>query len=212
MAKGSSKGGGGGGDIDKSKVLAEEDMISARQSGNNQVATDQVLATSKAMHKQYGVDSEVGQFLIAKMSRGSRVLGYYDGKNIAINEKYMDAKKMTQSYDACVDSGYHPGRGNKTGIEAVTAHEFGHALTDAAARKIGGVDLHGAADMIVAKAMKANSPTRKAMTDFGSKISGYAKKNTAETISEAVADVYCNGAKANRTSKSVVRALKSYLK
>lgn len=42
-------------------------------------------------------------------------------------------------------------------------------------------------------------------------ISGYATYNNKEAIAEAVADVYCNGAKAHKESKAIVGIIKKYL-
>lgn len=45
---------------------------------------------------------------------------------------------------------------------------------------------------------------------LAAQISGYAHKNYAECVAEAVADYYCNGRKASNASKLIVAELKSY--
>ena len=213
MGRGSSSAGGNGYMVPE-KILSTEDMISNRM--KNVSGTDQVLATAKDIVDQYGNEYALnGNFQVAKLKGNSRTMAYYDQDgNIAINEKYFDSDKMDMAYDACVESGFHPSRGDKTGLQATAAHEYGHALTDMAGKNIG-KDLRGAADQIVNDAMKsmgASRTGRQALSQFRSKISGYAKQNNAETIAEAFSDVYCNGNGAKRESRAVVDALNKYLK
>ena len=43
-------------------------------------------------------------------------------------------------------------------------------------------------------------------------ISGYAQKNYAECVAEAVADYYCNGKKASKASRLIMDELRAYNK
>lgn len=117
---------------------------------------------------------------------------------------------MNKAYDQCVDAGFHPPRGNKTGIEAVAAHEMGHRLTDAIGEKtgLGSWQIDRVSNDIVKSAAKKAG--YKSTKEFTAKISGYAKQNHAEAVAEAFADVYCNGSKAKRESKAVVDAMNKY--
>ena len=124
------------------------------------------------------------------------------------NSCYAYIDKMNQVMDDAHKAGYHPSRGNKTGTEAVALHESGHALTDHVAGKMG-TDFDSAAKRIVQDAIKNNS-VKGGSAKFAASISGYAKKNYAECIAEAVADHYCNGNKASAASKMIFAELRKY--
>lgn len=136
---GRGSGSGGGGDLlGKSarvgKIGEVRDMLSERSS--RQTETDDVLSVGRRMTGLYGGESAVNQFQIAKVGGGT--MAYYDADgNLAMNEKYMNAEGMNRAYDAAVKNGFHPSRGNLSGIQAVAAHEYGHALTDLAAQRMG---------------------------------------------------------------------------
>ena len=210
----SSSGGAMTGGASASQILGTESLVSARERYPNEV--DNVLDVAKDISEKYGVAVEDLQ--IAYMDKsGQSTMAYYDNKgNLAINEKYFDSKKMNQAYDECVKNGFHPPRGNMTGIEATTAHEMGHRLTDVAGEKMGNGSwknnvfaLDKTANTIVSEAQK--NLGYKSVDALRSKISGYAKQSNAEAISEAFADVYCNGKKASKESKAVVSVLEKYL-
>lgn len=137
-------------------------------------------------------------------------MAFYGSERIGVNERYFDSKKCDKFMDEAIESGWHPSRGNKTGIEALTAHEAGHMVNDAAAKKMN-MSLHDAAHHIVNEANASYGRHSKAR-DFASRISGYATFNRAETIAEAFADVYCNGSNAKSESIAVVNVLNKYTK
>lgn len=89
--------------------------------GERTETVDQVLTVSRDMLNDYP-DAPLDQLLIAtlKGSDGDSVLGYYDGKNIAINDKFFN-EAMETAYVECVKAGFHPSNGNKTGLQAVAA-------------------------------------------------------------------------------------------
>ena len=99
------------------------------------------------------------------------------------------------------------------GIEAVVAHEMGHALTDEIAKRkgYGNWQLDRASTDIVKQASK-NAGYGNSTRKFISKISGYGATSHAEALAEAFADVYCNGSKAGKESKAVVDLMNSYFK
>ena len=126
-----------------------------------------------------------------------------------MNQRYMNGPAMDAAYDVSVKSGFHPARGNKSGIQAVASHEYGHALSDKAAAKLG-TSIEGASRQIVERARKKTG--QRTNMAFAGKISGYAQYNFAETVAEAVSDWYCNGSKASKQSRAVVSVLNSILK
>lgn len=203
MAKGS-RGGkrtslGKGQGLNPNDIVGTTSLISEREGHRQEV--DEVLTVGKDMFDEYGIEID---FEVATLKgNGRKALGYYDGDNIAINKAHFDSKNMAAVMDTCTDRGmFHPSRGNKTGLQSVAAHEFGHALTDKIvnSRKI-------SEKQIISRAAKqtGHGQDHKA---FASKISGYAKESNRECIAEAVADVYCNGSKAKKESRAIVNILK----
>ena len=206
--RGAGSGGGGTGGVDLADVQSTTSLISDRE--RHQKEVDQVMSVMRDVENRYGVIVTDAQ--VATLGKGGAgTMAYYDSNgNLAINEKYFDAAKMDSAYDKCVEKGFHPSRNNKTGLEAVTAHEMGHRLTDEAGVRAGNGqwNLDKTSNEIVKKAaQKAGYTDTKAFT---AKISGYAKQNHAEAIAEAFSDVYCNGKKAARESKAIVDVLNTY--
>lgn len=195
----------GGGMLNPNDILSERDMIVER--GDNTAMVDAVLTVSRDMLNDYP-NASLNQLLLAEMKDGANALGYYDGTNIAINDKYFNGA-MEDAYKACVEQGFHPSNGNKTGLQAVTAHEFGHAITDAVGAKVGKTNIDDAATFIVNEARK--STKHKGVVQMASKISQYATASNAEAVAEAVCDVYCNGRKAKSESHAIVNVIKKYL-
>lgn len=137
---------------------------------------------------------------------GSTTLGVWSpaDKQLAIAKKYTDVDKMNRVYDAGGD--YHPSRGNRSAVEAVTLHEMGHALNDHLAKKMG-MGMDAAAKQIVDNAYKT-SKGKGGTKKFAGTISGYAKDSYAECLAEAVCDYYCNGGRAKDASKAIYREMK----
>lgn len=205
----SGRGGRRGGTGGVSPAANTTSLVSAREGKKTEV--DDVLRVLKDVKDRYG--ERITEAQIASMrGRASHALAYYDGGgNVAINKKFFDSKKMNDAYDDCVRSGFHPPRGNKSGIEAVVAHELGHKVTDVYAqqRGFGHWQLDRAADEIVRNAARTmGRPRDKASLDkFVANISGYAQQDYAEAVAEAFADVYCNGRRAKPESSAIVRQL-----
>lgn len=208
MAKGSRGGkrAGGGGGLNPADILSTRSLISERERFQTEV--DETMEAFKNVYEEYGLDVEDIQIAtLAAKAQGT--LAYYDGANIAFNESFFNKAKMEASYDACVKNGFHPSKGNKTALEAVAAHELGHALTDKIAIKMGASGLHEAATNVVNEARKQTK--HKCVVKMASKISGYATQSNAEALAEAFADVYCNGKKARSESRAIVNVMKNYL-
>lgn len=197
-----------GGKVNPKDILSERDMIVER--GDNEAMVDAVLTVSRDMLNDYP-NAPLEQLLLSEMTEKATALGYYDhrGRTIAINDKYFNAA-MESAYAECVKQGFHPSNGNKTGLQAVVAHEFGHAITQAAGDRMGEFDLDNAADRIVNEARK--STKHRGVVQMASKISRYATASNAEAVAEAVADVYCNGKKAKAESRAIVDVVNKYLK
>lgn len=221
MGRGSSKGGSGGslghgGGMKPGAVVSTQDMISARHDPTNQAAVDQVLTVAKDIVGLYGGDSAIeGNFQIAELKGADAIstLGFYDGANIAINQNFMDVAKMNGAMKDAAKSGYHPKLGGKSGMQSVAAHEYGHALTDTVAKKMGissGDTIDKAATRIVHESKK--SAGFKNSLDLAKSISGYAKTSYAEAVAEAVCDVYCNGGRAKKASRAIVDTMGKYLR
>jgi len=208
---GRGSGSGGGGLLGKQgnvgKVSNIRDMISER--GSRQIETDDVLSVARRMNGLYGESGQINQFQIANMSGGA--MAYYDTNgNIAMNDSYMNTAAMNAAYDSGAKSGFHPSRGNKSGVEATASHEYGHALADKVSQKLGYKDIESGSRSIVERARKKTGQ-RKNM-DFAKRISGYAQYNFAECVAEAVSDWYCNGSRAKKESRAVMAVINHELR
>lgn len=212
MGKGTSASGGraGGGGVNPDNIHNPQEMISIRNASNQQ-QVDDVLQVSRELTDKYGADVATGGFEVATFSgKDSTTLGcYMPGGGITMNKKYIDNQNMDSVMDDCAEKGFHPSRGNKSGIYAVAAHEYGHSLTENVRGKMGEKSFDKAAEKIVTEARKKTGD--KGNIKFGRKISEYATASNAETVAEAVCDVMCNGKKAKRQSKAIVDVIDGYL-
>lgn len=212
MAKGSRGGrrsGGITGGLKPEDILSTTSLISERE--NQQALVDETMEVFKDVFDEYG--TIVDDIKLATLKSGSNALAYYDGSNIAVNKAYFNEKIMTSAYDKCVESGYHPSKGNKTALQSVVAHELGHKLTADVGVKMGKdgwKDFDSIATDIVKEARK--STKHRGVVQMASKISGYATHSNAEAIAEAFSDVFCNGKKAHSESKAIVNVINKYLK
>lgn len=199
--------GSGDSGVNPSDIKDAKDLVSQRNegTGDRRKQVDDVLTVAKYMNDEYKESGLVYQFQSAKMTKSAAgALAVCDGNNIIINDGYMN-RGMDKIYDA--GGNFHPSRGKKSAMEAVAAHEFGHALSDKVAKKLGLKNMDIASNRIMTEALK-QSKTK----GFAKNISGYATTNASEAVAEAVCDVYCNGSKASSASKLVVEVLNKYLK
>lgn len=206
---GPSLGGSGGGN--NVNIIDTEDMLSYRKRNDSTMEFGEQTMTGVAQVYDDFPDIGVEQVQAAKLGGKDNVevLGYYDGKNVAINQNYTDTAKMNGAYDRAVQSGFHPSRGDKSGAEAVALHEMGHALTDHIGKKMGASGIDDASQKIVEQAYK-NAKGRGGTKAWAKEISGYATHSFAECVAEAVADYYCNGSKANKNSLAVMAVINNY--
>lgn len=210
--RGASSGGdgftGGGGGLNPANIVSTTSLMSERE--KQQTEVDETMEVFKDINAEYGYIIDDVQIATLKGADGASTMAYYDGSNIAINKTYFDKAKMESAYDSCVESGYHPPKGNKTALQAVTAHELGHALTDEVAKKMTGVK--GDPAKAILKEAKKTIGHKGNLGSMAGKISGYAKHSASEAIAEAFADVYCNGKTAYKESQAIVNVMNSYLK
>lgn len=209
--RGASSGGdgftGGGSGINPNNIVSTKSLIA--EVNNQPTEVDETMTTFKDIYAEYGYIIDDVQIATIKGKDGN-TMAYYDGSNIAINKTYFDKAKMESSYEACVESGFHPSKGNKTALQAVTSHELGHALTDAVSEKMTGVK--GDHAKAILNEAKKSIGYKGNLGSMAGKISGYAKYNAHEAIAEAFADVYCNGKKAHKESQAIVDVMNKYLK
>lgn len=210
MSKGGSTTSGGATDgVNPANVKNPGSLVSARNEGNRE-DVDQTLGTIRDLATEYGGANLADLQLVDIDGKDGGVIAYYDnGDNLAFNRSYFNQKGLNDAYDKCTDAGFHPSRGNKTGIEAITAHEYGHKLTYEAAKKMTGGgfgDIDAVARKIVDEARKETGA--RGWKAAAKKISGYAQRNPAETVAEACSDIYCNGSKASKESKAIMKVVK----
>ena len=222
MGRGSSKsggtgGGGASGGVNPNNIKNEKDMLSIRDDSNKE-QIDDVLKVAKSMTEQYGNDVAItGTFKTAEFKgKDANTIGCYthDDGSIILNKKYIGNKNLDSAYDKDVESGFHPSRGNKSGIEAVAAHEYAHSLTANAQQNMGAKTYEEAATRIVTEArlnMNSGKKNKGTNASFRKNVSGYGARSDVEAIAEARADVYCNGKKAGKESQAIVNTLNSYL-
>lgn len=201
-----------GGGLSPSSISREVDVWSYRHRAENEPFVDAMNESARRMQEDFPELMNTVNTISASTLKGAAartVLGYYGDGGVALNTNYTNISKMNDVYDSAVASGFHPSRGNKSGTEAVMYHEMGHALTDNIKNKVGARNLDQASKKIVDDAYK-NSNGKGGTLAWGGGISGYAKKSYAECVAEAVSDWYCNGNKANKASKAIMKELKKY--
>ena len=204
MGRGSSKAGGGG-MLNRDSgvsVNSSHPLTDAIPTGGGGFANE-IMNTRDAFEREYGSAVKDVKLSLATFNQKG-VLGAYGGDTLYMNEKFAKNKNLTAAMQSAASNGFHPGIGNKTGAEAVAAHELGHRLGQIAADKLG-----VSQQEIVARAAKR---TRLKTENMAGKISKYARYNYAETIAEASSDVFCNGKKASRASRAIMAEIKAILK
>ena len=207
--RGASSGGGFIGKnstVNPANIVNPTSLISARE--GKQTEVDEVLQTSKDILEDFGYvanDMEIASF----KGKDASTLACFGGDNLIVNRAYFNKARMESAYADCVKSGFHPSQGNKTALQAVTAHELGHGLTDVVGKKMGA---KGDSATAILNEAKKSIGYKGSIGNMASKISGYAQYNPRETIAEAFSDVYCNGTKAHRESQAIVNVMKKYTK
>ena len=201
--------GGASGGMSASDIVSTESLLSY---SGKRGEINEVGNVLKEVNDKYG--SVLSDVQVATLKgRGKSTMAYYDSEgNLAVNESYFDAKRMNDAYDQTVKTGFHPSRGNRTGMEAVVAHEMGHKIADDIGEKMGVngfIRVDVASERIVSQAAK-NAGYGNKTAKFRAKVSGYGARNNAEAVAEAFSDVFCNGKKASKESRAIVDVIDSY--
>lgn len=193
-------------------IVSTTDVWSMRNRDNNAPFVDDINRSIGVMQNDFpDVMNTVYSVDAAELGGADRTatLGYWSASDgtLALNAYYTDIGRMNAAYDA--GGTHHPGRGDRSAVEAVTYHEMGHALTSNIAQKMGVGSLDESSKRIVDDAYAASKGTGGTKKWAGA-ISRYAQKNYAECVAEAVCDYYCNGRKATEQSRAIMRELRKY--
>ena len=164
---------------------------------------NEIMNTRDAFEREYGSAVKDMNLSVGTFNKPG-VLGAYGQNTLIMNQRYVKNADLTEAMQKASESGFHPSIGNKTGAEAVAAHEIGHRLGEIAANRAGISER----DIVARAGKKIGIKTE----NMAGHISGYARSNYGETIAEASADVFCNGAKANKASRAIMAEVKSILK
>ena len=191
----------GGGGVDTTTTVKSSHPLTNEISKGGGSFANEIMNTRDAYEAEYGSAVKRMNLSVATFGDPS-TLGAYGGDTLYMNEKYVKNANLTEAMKN--SNGFHPAIGNRTGAEAVAAHEIGHRLGEIASQKAGISEKE-----IVSRAAKKVGIRTNNMAGH---ISGYARSNYAETIAEASADVYCNGSKASKASIAIMSEVKSILR
>lgn len=217
----SSGGGGGGGNV---KIKNELDVWSERHNQSREEAATQIISATRDMNDEFGVMDHVTSVTVADFDKASSdTIAFFSPSDnkVVVNRAYTDLNKLQAAYEKSVADKYHPPLGKKSPMEAVTAHELGHAIADKIndKRRATGSSNVDVNSEVVINAWRKMYPNKAhtyeelvGIPKARANISRYSSKNYHETIAEAVADVYCNGGKAKKFSKAIVIELKDTIK
>lgn len=210
MGRGSSGAGGGIGPFGGGMSGGQEPGATVRSShpltqeigktGGGQFANE-IMSTRDAFEAEYGSAVKGLNLSVATFNQEG-VLGAYGQNTLYMNQKYIRNANLTEAMQN--SNGFHPGIGNRTGAEAVASHEIGHKLGEFASRRAGISEQ----DIVARAGKKVGIKTE----NMAGHISQYARSSYAETIAEASADVFCNGAKASKASRAIMNEVKAILK
>jgi hypothetical protein len=116
---------GPGAKLTDSDILKSQSMISVSGKYNKQA--QEVISVARDLYDEYGEIGEIKDLRVVTLSeKRQSVLGFWDGSdNISININ-MFSGTLDKAYDKSAASGHNISRGNKSAVQAVTAHEMGH--------------------------------------------------------------------------------------
>lgn len=183
-------------------ILGNETPIGEAISNGAGLFANEIQNARDELEREYGKLVSNAKLSLADLGDG--VLGMSDGTTVYLSADYASNSNMTKAMKDAELSGFHPKLGNRTGAEAVTAHELGHHIARQIESRTG-----VSQEEIVARAGKKLGLRKESVAV---NISEYARTNYHETIAESFADVYSNGKNASRASKAVIREVKALLK
>ena len=164
---------------------------------------NEIMNTRDAFEREYGSSVKDIKLSVGTFDKPG-VLGAYGNDRLIMNQRYVKNANLTKAMKSASEDGFHPSIGNKTGAEAVAAHEIGHRLGQVAAKKAGISER----DIVARAGKNVNIKTE----NMAGHISKYARSNYGETIAEASSDVFCNGKKASKASKAIMKEIKKILR
>ena len=142
MGRGSSKAGGVGkygggmeGSDTTTRVLSRHPLTDEISTGGGNFANE-IMNTRDAFEAEYGSAVTQMNLNVGTFDKPG-VLGAYGSDTLVMNERYVRNQYLTTAMKAAQKDGFHPSIGNKTGAEAVAAHEIGHRLGEVAAKRAG---------------------------------------------------------------------------
>lgn len=146
--------------------------------------------------------------LTAGTKRGAYAATYMTGhgeSGIFINNALDRTGHGYRSYRYDREQGFHPASSNKRDI---IYHEMGHAATNSWGYQVNGTvkPTKTVARQIINRATKlmhAHGVSTQRKREMIRRISGYAAKNPAETVAEALVDVRANGRNAQPISRAI---------
>lgn len=218
MAKGGSKVGEGEkikGEEWGKETDASNDILSTRPLMDEpdiraDASFKEIQKVAAHMQEEYGDEYGIANWELGKFRKSSNAMAACGGNTIIINDKYMNPDIINAAMARCAASGFHPSIGNKSAMEAVIAHEFGHSLVEKVGRIMGSGDDFKTAHKILDEAIDSTKFRR--TREMAKSISGYAKVSPSEAVAEACSDVYCNGKNAKPASIAIMNVVNNYLK
>ena len=126
--------GGGMSGVDTTTTVKSSHPLTDEISKGGGGFANEIMNTRDAFEAEYGSAVKRMNLSVATFSDNS-TLGAYGGDTLYMNEKYVKNAYLTEAMKNT--NGFHPTIGNKTGAEAVAAHEIGHRLGKIASQKAG---------------------------------------------------------------------------
>lgn len=171
---------------------------------------------AKRQWAKYGLQGNEIDMYVAEMKPNSNVLGFCitgsanpdEVGRVAINRDFLNLDNDV--YDISAKAGHNADRGNKSAVEMVFAHEFGHRMVMAIA-KDRGISDNQAAEQIVTQAMR-RAGIRNGWKNAAGKISKYAQQDQHEAISEAMASYYAHGQNASAFARGVEATIREMMR
>lgn len=226
---GSSSGGGGGGKGANNFIKRPDGSIYDPVHNINATATfvktvgeeraERYLKLAGDTLDEFGIQKGTLDVIHAdEIGAGTYAHSFSFGGKVEVNTSYFgDEARLNSIYQQDLRDGFHPAG---TNADAIIAHEVGHNIQGTLNQKMAatyGMDWswyigQQGSTQVVSEAVKRVKKTEygkgRLKNDLVSSLSGYARKNAKETISEAIGDYMQNRSKANPLSIAIVNIIK----